>query len=88
MRLSSSRWQPLRRAVLERDGYRCRECGRSGALEVDHVVRRHDGGSDALDNLQSLCRDHHLIKTRNENTTVPRDWEHRETADRLVRELT
>ena len=28
----------MRRVVLERDGWRCRECGLPGRLEVDHVL--------------------------------------------------
>ena len=44
--------------VFERDRYRCRICGRSGIeLEVDHVVPVAQGGSDASDNLQTLCFD-------------------------------
>ncbi len=42
--------------VLKRDRYRCRLCGATGVgLEVDHVVPAARGGSDALDNLQTLC---------------------------------
>ena len=44
--------------VFKRDHYRCRICGRSGVeLEVDHKVPVAEGGSDALDNLQTLCFD-------------------------------
>lgn len=44
--------------VFKRDHYRCRICGRSGIeLEVDHRVPIAQGGSDALDNLQTLCFD-------------------------------
>jgi hypothetical protein len=44
--------------VFRRDRYRCHICGQSGVeLEVDHVVPVVRGGSDALDNLQTLCRD-------------------------------
>jgi hypothetical protein len=44
--------------VFKRDRYRCRICGRSGVeLEVDHRIPVAQGGSDALDNLQTLCRD-------------------------------
>ena len=42
--------------VLKRDNYKCRLCGNSGVpLEVDHIVPAARGGSDALDNLQTLC---------------------------------
>lgn len=62
------RWRKLRVVVLERDGYRCRECGKAGALEVDHVVPLHQGGAVwALGNLQALCRGCHIAKTRREN---------------------
>jgi HNH endonuclease/Homing endonuclease associated repeat len=44
--------------VFKRDHYRCRICRRSGIeLEVDHKVPVAQGGSDALDNLQTLCFD-------------------------------
>jgi hypothetical protein len=44
--------------VFKRDRYRCCICGRSGIeLEVDHKVPIAQGGSDALDNLQTLCFD-------------------------------
>ena len=44
--------------VFKRDSYKCRMCGRSGIeLEVDHKIPVAQGGSDALDNLQTLCFD-------------------------------
>jgi hypothetical protein len=44
--------------VFKRDRYRCRICGRSGVeLEVDHVLAVAQGGTDRLDNLQTLCFD-------------------------------
>lgn len=44
--------------VLKRDGFTCKICGANGPgvkLEVDHVVPVAEGGSDSLDNLQTLC---------------------------------
>ncbi len=42
--------------ILKRDHYMCRLCKTAGVpLEVDHVVPVGRGGSDALDNLQTLC---------------------------------
>jgi hypothetical protein len=47
----------LRRMVLERDGYRCRWCGASEDLAVDHMyVPEVYGGVALMDNLQVLCR--------------------------------
>lgn len=66
--LATRRWQKLRRQVLEADGYRCRQCGRPGRLEVDHITAVADGG-DLWDpeNLQALCRGCHVAKTRAEH---------------------
>ena len=61
------RWRRLRRRILDRDGWRCRECGRAGRLEVDHVKRVQDGGAwwDEA-NLWALCRNHHFRKSARE----------------------
>ena len=51
----------LRRSVFLRDGYKCQECGAFPAehkevfLEVDHVVPVAKGGSNHINNLQTLC---------------------------------
>ena len=64
-------WQHVRRAVFERDGYRCRACGLPGRLECDHVQPLRRGGDPwDMDNLQSLCRACHIEKTRRENSRV------------------
>ena len=64
--LTSRQWELLRREALARDGYQCVQCPSVVGLEVDHVRPKHAGGSDALSNLQTLCRDCHLAKTRTE----------------------
>lgn len=46
----------LRRAVLERDAYRCRHCGTHIDLCVDHIYPESKGGPAELWNLQTLCR--------------------------------
>ena len=65
----SPRWRAYRRRVLFRDRYRCRACGRTGRLEVDHVKPRREHPERAWDisNLQALCRGCHIAKTRREN---------------------
>ena len=67
-RLDAGRWAHVRRRVLERDGWRCCECGRAGRLEVDHRTPLTDGGAvyDPA-NLQTLCRSCHVRKTAEEN---------------------
>ena len=67
--VNSRRWLAVRRAVLDRDGWRCTSCGAPGALECDHVRPLRRGG-DPYDmaNLQTLCRACHIAKTRRENT--------------------
>ena len=51
----------LRFAVLERDGFRCRYCGRGAAenavLHVDHVVPRSAGGLGEMSNLLTACQE-------------------------------
>jgi hypothetical protein len=46
--------------VMKRDGFACVRCGASGhgvRLEVHHSTPFAQGGSDALDNLETLCFD-------------------------------
>ena len=51
----------LRREILERDGYVCKNCGASQKnepnllLEVDHIIPISKGGITSPDNLQTLC---------------------------------
>lgn len=73
--MGTRRWRRLRRRILERDGYRCRACGRPGRLEVDHVVPVSRGGGDDPANLQALCRTCHIDKTAGENQSGGADPE-------------
>ncbi|MDD7970210.1 HNH endonuclease [Roseinatronobacter alkalisoli] len=63
---STKRWQVLRMAVIERDGFRCKKCGARGRLEVDHKkpVRTHPELAFDPQNLQALCPSCHASKTR------------------------
>ena len=66
-RLNRHRWERVRRKVLDSAGWRCAACGRYGN-QVDHIQPLHRGGDPwRRDNLQCLCRTHHVEKTRKEN---------------------
>lgn len=44
-----------RARVLARDGLRCRRCSSTERLHIDHVKPVALGGSNDIDNLQTLC---------------------------------
>ena len=86
--LRSWRWKVTRRQVFERDGYRCRNCHRSGRLECDHVVPLERGGDPYdVDNLQALCRACHIRKTAAERPPRPEPPDDVKAWRRLVDEL-
>lgn len=76
-----SDWDERRAFALRRDGWRCCAMTAYGrcaqiATDVDHVQR---GDDHSYANLQSLCAEHHRIKTaaeaveaRREKYTTPR----------------
>ena len=67
-KMDRRRWATVRKRALDRDGWVCRQCGRRGRLEVDHIQLIERGGKRYdLGNLQSLCRGCHIDKTRAEN---------------------
>lgn len=49
----------LREFVIQRDGRKCRVCGRNeseaSCLVADHIISRRNGGTHHPDNLQCLC---------------------------------
>lgn len=63
------RWQ-----VFQKDGWRCVACGRGSQneiiLHVDHIVPRSRGGSDALDNYQTLCSVCNIGKSNHDSTDL------------------
>lgn len=51
-----------RHAILARDGHRCRRCGATERLHVDHIKPVSAGGSNEPANLQVLCRTCNISK--------------------------
>ena len=50
---------------LKRDKYRCRECGATNketTLEIDHIVPVSKGGTNNINNLQTLCKECNRVK--------------------------
>ena len=57
-------WENLKAYAKWRDGYKCRACGKSKhkdgvRLEVHHIRRRADGGTDTPENVVTLCKGCH-----------------------------
>lgn len=46
----------VRRLVYARDGHACVECEAVDDLSLDHIIPWSKGGSDAPENLRTLCR--------------------------------
>jgi 5-methylcytosine-specific restriction endonuclease McrA len=59
LKLSPEEYRLLRKQVLERDGWRCQNCGSSANLQVHHIRKRSELGDDILDNLIALCASCH-----------------------------
>ena len=63
-------WDKTRERILRRDCGLCQPCKRRGllttALQVDHIVPKAAGGTDAWTNLQAICNECHNRKTATE----------------------
>lgn len=55
-RLTGHDWFEIRKQVLKRDDYRCRNCDASANLVVHHIVPIGAKGTNQLPNLATLCR--------------------------------
>lgn len=54
--------QGVKRAVWDRDGWTCVTCGGHEDLSVDHRIPVSAGGTNDIDNLQTMCRPCNLAK--------------------------
>lgn len=48
-------WMTLRKAIIQRDGGKCRKCGKTEHLQVDHIRPVARGGLTTPSNLWTLC---------------------------------
>ena len=66
--LDARRWARTRKAAFDRDGWRCRRCGKAGRLEGHHDPPL---GPDVdpydVAGVVTLCRDCHVAHHRHEN---------------------
>jgi 5-methylcytosine-specific restriction endonuclease McrA len=65
-------WFANRRAVFERDEYRCRYCGIDVGEDghCDHVIPKSRGGTDDVDNLVTACEQCNCSK----GARTPEEW--------------
>lgn len=65
-RYGNSEYKRNRVRALKRDKKTCRfkGCGIRENLSVHHIVRIQDGGTHAVENLITLCHEHHLFMER------------------------
>lgn len=58
----------VKEAIFKRDNYRCVVCdnGRHNGYEIhaDHITPQSKGGSNTIENGQTLCSEHNLMKKR------------------------
>jgi 5-methylcytosine-specific restriction endonuclease McrA len=64
LKLHVEEYALLRRRVLERDGWRCQNCGSTKDLHMHHIEKRSKLGDDDLDNLITLCATCHQRQHR------------------------
>lgn len=66
-RTRGSTWMAIRARILARDCGICQPCKRDGHIhlgdEVDHRIPLWEGGSDADENLETICQQRHREKT-------------------------
>ena len=65
LRLELGAYRELRNRVLERDGWRCQNCGGLNNLQVHYIEARSQLGHDTCENLITLCAKCHESLHRN-----------------------
>ena len=70
--------QKIKEKILKRDGYRCVVCGRGRKdgvdLVVDHIKPKDRGGTNVIENGQTLCTEHNLLKKNYSQTEAGKKY--------------
>lgn len=65
-------------AIFKRDGYKCVVCGRGKAdgveLCADHIKPKDRGGDNSINNGQTLCMEHNLMKKNYSQTEAGKKY--------------
>ena len=64
VKLETDAYDRLRIEILERDHWRCQNCGSLQHLQVHHQELRSHSGGDSEENLITLCDHCHLLVHR------------------------
>lgn len=64
LQLDTEAYQQLCQQVLQRDGWRCQNCGSRENLQVHHKKFRSQSGDDSDENLITLCATCHSAAHR------------------------
>jgi len=68
----------IKTEIFKRDNYRCVVCGRGIAngveLCTDHIRPKDKGGNNAVDNGQTLCMEHNLMKKNYSQTEAGKKY--------------
>lgn len=91
--LASSAWKAKREAVLKRDGYKCRTCGRCKTplkpfvrLEVHHLYYSNSRAEETIEQLITLCAQCHAAHHGKQSKTIIRKTvSARKTAKKAIR---
>ena len=75
-RMPTRTWERLREETFNRDQWRCRQCGKAGALECHHTIPLETWPDQpwTIDGLLTLCRDCHIAIHRRILSEAEREW--------------
>ena len=68
----------VKEVILKKDGYKCVVCGRGKKdgveLVVDHIKPKDKGGTNTVENGETLCMEHNLMKKNYSQTEAGKNY--------------